>query len=124
MVLAMKNSKSEWEGYILKDYDLVRFPHNMLVFHVGCGNGTQLQDLRSRGCLPIGLDLDMISLAECRKSGLPVLQDYAEQLPVKDAAFDGLICKVIIPLTGESRTIRENGRVLRAGAAGYLCYHG
>ena len=114
----------DWMGYVLKDYSFFEFTPGTLVLDVGCGPGMQLQELERRGCLPMGIDVDLASLAHCRSQGLRALQGYAEQMPVKNASLDGLVCKGVIPFTDEPCAFREMGRVLKPGAIGYCCYLG
>ncbi len=91
---------------------------------VGCGNGKELKQLAKDGCVAIGLDVDAIALADCRRANLPVVLAPAEHMPLRAQAFDGLICNVAIPYTDESQVMQEIGRVLKRGARGYLCFHG
>jgi SAM-dependent methyltransferase len=114
----------DWMGYVLKDFSFFEFTPGTLVLDVGCGPGLQLQELERRGCLPMGIDVDMASLTYCRSQKLRALQGYAEQLPVKTASLDGLVCKGVIPFTNEPCAFREMGRVLKPGAIGYCCYLG
>lgn len=122
-----KTGRSEtfmWDGYLSKDFSFVEFAPDMRVLDVGCGNGMQLKELERRGCTAIGIDADWTSLVSCRGQGLRVLWARAEQIPVKDASLDGLVCKVVIPYTHEARAFREVSRILKKGAVCYCCYHG
>lgn len=112
----------EWGGYVLKDYSFPKFTPRMLVLDLGCGNGTQLQELGERGCRAIGIDPSWASLANGQSRGLKVLQACAEQIPIKNASLDGLVCKGVIPFTDEPSAFCEIGRVLKSGAVGYCCY--
>lgn len=114
----------DWKDYIPRDFSFTEFASEMLVLDVGCGTGLQLQELQQRGCLAIGIDVDLASIANCRSQGLRALQACAEEMPVKDASVDGLICKGVIPFTDEPRAFREVSRVLKPGAIGYCCYIG
>lgn len=91
---------------------------------VGCGNGKELKQLAERGCVAVGLDVDVDALANCRRSSLLVILAQAEHMPLRTAAFDGVICTVAIPYTDESQVMREICRVLKPGARGCFCYHG
>ncbi len=113
-----------WNGYVLEDYSFVEFAPEMRVLDVGCGYGTQLQELGQRGCRAFGIEVDRAALADCRSRGLRVLHACAEQIPVKNAGLDGLVCKVVIPYTDEARVVSEIGRVLKRESVGHLCYHG
>lgn len=101
-----------------------RFAPASLVIDVGCGDGKELRQLTESGCVGIGLDVDADALATCRRSNLPVVLAQAEYMPVRAAAFNGVICNVAIPYTDESRALREMGRILKPGAHGFFCYHG
>ena len=114
----------EWNGYVLEDYSFVEFAPEMRVLDVGCGYGTQLQELGQRGCRAFGIEVDRAALADCRSRGLRVLHACAEQIPVKNASLDGLVCKGVIPFTDEPCAFREIGRVLKSEAVGYTCYLG
>lgn len=112
-----------WEAYTLPDTQ-ANFEPGAVVIDVGCGNGKELKQLAERGCVAIGLDVDASALADCRRANLPVVLAPAEHMPLRARAFDGLICNVAIPYTDESQVIQEIGRILKAGARGYMCYHG
>lgn len=120
----MSNSPIDWQGYVLKDYGFTEFAPKKLVLDIGCGDGTQLQDLSRRECRALGIEPDWASLVDCRKQGLTVLQALAEHLPVKSASLDGVVGKGVIPYTEEPRAFGEIGRVLRAGGIGHFCYLG
>ena len=113
-----------WQGYVLDDYSFVGYAPKSQVLDVGCGFGAQLQELVRRGCRAIGIDVERQSLTNCRSRGLRVLQACAEQMPLRSASLDGIVCKVVIPYTDEACAVQEIGRVLKAGGFGYLCYHG
>ena len=74
--------------------------------------------------MAFGIDVDDGLLRECRRQGLRVLKAFAEDLPVRTSSIDGLICKVVIPLTVEDRAVGEIARVLKRGGLGHLCVHG
>ena len=112
-----------WEAYTLPDAQ-ARFAPGTRVIDVGCGSGKELKQLKECSCVGIGLDVDRDALAECRRDNLLVVLAQAEQMPMRAAAFDGLICTVAVPYTDESQVMREIGRILKPGATGFLCYHG
>lgn len=114
---------SGWKGYILENYRL-EFDRGSLVIDIGCGYGQQMDELKQQGCLTLGVDLDHSALLHCRNRGLDVTQARAEQIPLKDSSFDGIICKVVLPLTLEDQVLREVGRLLKPGAKCYLICHG
>ena len=52
------------------------------------------------------------------------MQGRAEEIPVKEATVDGIVCKVVLPYTEEARAFGEMSRVLRSGALAHCVYHG
>ncbi|WP_447986180.1 class I SAM-dependent methyltransferase [Nitrospira sp. Nam74] len=110
--------------YVSDEFDFGEFPHGALIVDIGCGTGKQLQLLELRGCAPIGIELDRNHVKRCGKDGLKVIQGVAEQMPLKQASCDGVICKVVIPYTNEAMSLQEIGRVLKPGGIGRICYHG
>jgi len=116
--------QSEWQGYILDEFRLAEFPPGARVLDVGCGAGEQLKLLRAAGCEPVGVDPAGPTVARLVSEGFDVRAGVAEQLPVEDRSFDGLVCKVVLPYTDERRAIAEWRRVLRPGAQVRAIYHG
>jgi SAM-dependent methyltransferase len=117
-------STDDWQEFTLKDYSFSNFAPGRLILDIGCGDGVHLHRLLSHGCNAIGVDVDTASIAQCNSLGLAVVQGVAERIPFKSGAFDGVICKVVIPYTDELCAIREIGRVLIGEGVGYCCYHG
>jgi SAM-dependent methyltransferase len=76
------------------------------------------------GCRTFGVEYDAALARRARTDGLAVCQASSEQLPFADASLDGVICKVVILLTDEARSIAEIARVLRAGGIARVSYHG
>jgi SAM-dependent methyltransferase len=114
----------EWVGYIDEEFAFDEFPSGSRVLDIGFGRGQQMRSLRSRGCRSLGLELDPTLARGGRESGLAVCRARAERLPVRTAAMDGVICKVVIPYTDESVAIGEVARVLRPGGTARISYHG
>jgi SAM-dependent methyltransferase len=114
----------EWAGYIDETFTFGDFPAGSTVLDVGFGTGEQMRRLLVRGCRTIGLDLDPSLVTAGRGSGLTVCRAAAEALPFQTASFDGVICKVVVPYTDESRAIAEIARVLRPGGTARVSYHG
>jgi len=114
---------SEWQGYILEDY-VFEFPAGAQVLDVGCGSGDQLIELQADGARVFGIDIDLGSLAECRRRGLNVTAGQAEKLPFADASFDGILCKVALSYTDDRKTIAEFARILKPGGTAYIITHG
>jgi len=112
-----------WEGFILTDFSFVAFEPGSTVVDVGCGAGEQLRELGKRGIQAFGLDADRSALAEAASSA-SVSAGVAEQLPIRDKATDGVVCKVMLPYTDEDRAMGEIARVLKPGGKALMCYHG
>ena len=110
--------------FALLDYNFASFEPGMRVVDIGCGKGSQLQELVSRGCSAIGLDPNHDRLRTCAESGLEVVAGHVEQMPFADKSFDGLICKVTIPYTTEPLAFREIARVLKPGGTAQFVYMG
>ena len=91
---------------------------------VGCGEGRHLRALRSEGCLPFGVDLVVPELAKLNANGFGVVRALAEQLPFRDASFDGVVCSVVVPYTDEALAVAEWARVLAPGGTVRVSYHG
>lgn len=121
--LVTSGEQFTWNVYTLPD-ELAEFAPGTLVIDVGCGDGKQLRWLAKRGCAGVGLDIDAAALANCRRYNLPVVLAQAEHMPLRSAAFGGLICNVALPYTDEARVMREIGRVLKPSGRGFFCYHG
>jgi len=116
--------KPFWSRYILYDYSFSDFSAVTCVVDVGCGRGAQLEQVVKRGCRAIGVDLDGEALAVCAKEGLAVLRARAEALPFRTGSLDGLICKVVLPYTDETRALGEFARVLAPHGIAFVCSHG
>src|SRR5215471_7687143 len=97
----------EWVGYIDESFPFDDFPAGSRVLDVGFGGGDQMRRLRVRGYRTLGLELDPELASRGRQNGLAVCRARAEQLPVRSATMDGVVCKVVIPYTDESRAVAE-----------------
>jgi len=114
----------DWQPYVLKDYCFTGFAPGQRVLDIGCGDGTQLEELALRGCRALGIEPGWASLVECRARGLFVLLAFAEALPIRSRSLDGVVCKGVIPYTNEARAVGESRRVLKPGGIGHFCYLG
>jgi len=114
----------EWAGYVADDFKFNAFPSGARVLDVGFGRGEQMRALAASGCRSVGIDVSPELVSGARKGGWCVCRAAAEHLPFLDGAFDGLICKVVIPYTIEATVISEIGRVLRKGGIARVSYHG
>ena len=114
----------EWVGYISEEFAFDDFPPGARVLDLGFGGGDQMRRLQAVGCRSVGLELDPALARRARESGLAVARACAEQLPIRTASVDGVVCKVVIPYTEESAAIAEIARVLPSGGTARISYHG
>jgi SAM-dependent methyltransferase len=114
----------EWIDYLAHDFSFDDFPAGSRVLDVGFGGGFQIRGLAARGCAAFGVEADPGLALRGRTAGAAVCRAFAEALPFRDAVFDGLICKVVVPYTDEARAVREIARVLRTGGIARVSYHG
>jgi SAM-dependent methyltransferase len=121
---AMSPMRDDIARYVVHDFGLTTFPAGARVLDVGCGEGRHLHALRSQGCLPIGVDLVAATLAKLHANGFVVVSAIAEQLPFRDASFDGVVCSVVVPYTDEAIAVAEWARVLGPGGSVRVSYHG
>jgi ubiquinone/menaquinone biosynthesis C-methylase UbiE len=105
----------EWAGFLLEEFSFTDFPPGARVLDVGCGEGDQLRLLRATGCEAVGVEIAASTVSRLVAAGLDVRLGRAEQLPVEDRSFDGVVCKVVLPYTDERCAIAEWSRVLRPG---------
>jgi SAM-dependent methyltransferase len=110
--------------FTLRDFPYTRFPAGSRVLDVGFGKGEQMRALRTTGCLAIGVEPDPARVFAGGTDGLTVCRGVAEHLPFVNGAFDGVVCKVVVPYTDESKVIAEISRVLRPGGLARVSYHG
>jgi 2-polyprenyl-6-hydroxyphenyl methylase/3-demethylubiquinone-9 3-methyltransferase len=110
--------------YVVHDFELSAFPAGARVLDVGCGGGRYLRALRSRGCLPVGVDLAIAELEELHVNEFRVVRALAEHLPFRDGSFDGVVCSVVVPYTDEAIAVAEWARVLTPGGSVRVSYHG
>lgn len=115
--------ESYWDRYRAADWS-VSFPPGTAILDVGCGPGDQMVELAAQGYTVTGVEISAELVAHCRARGLNVQTGEAEHLPVADASVDGVLCKVVIPLTIEDQTVYEIARVLRPGGRCFLISHG
>ena len=114
----------EWTGYLNEEFAFGGFPAQSRVLDVGFGGGRQMQHLNAEGSRAFGVEVDPDLAHRARASGLAVCRAVAEALPFPDAAFDGVVCKVVIPYTDEAKAVSEIARVLRPGGTARVSYHG
>jgi SAM-dependent methyltransferase len=120
----MSTSSGSWSGYIAEDFTFEDYVPGSRVLDVGFGDGRQMRHLREAACRPYGVEHNEGLAARGRAAGLTVCRAKAEELPFGDGAFDGVVCKVVIPYTDEARAIAEIARVLRADGVARVSFHG
>lgn len=101
--------------YLRTDFSFSDFPPRARVLDVGCGPGWHLLELRANGCEGVGVEPDPAESAAARAKGLTVLDGVAEELPVPDGAYDGIVCCIVVPYTDARRAVAEWARVLVPG---------
>jgi SAM-dependent methyltransferase len=114
----------DWSPFVAAGYSFTDFPPGSRVLDIGFGNGWQMRGAAMAGCRAFGVEYDAALAGRARVSGLAVCQASSEQLPFADASLDGVICKVVILLTDEAKSIAEIARVLRAGGIARVSFHG
>jgi SAM-dependent methyltransferase len=115
---------SGWGDYIAHEYDFASFPPGSHVLDVGFGPGTEMRAVIRHGCTVVGIEYDHTLAVRGRIDGLTVCRAAAESLPFTPGAFDGVMCKVVIPYTDEATALAEIARVLRPGGVAHISYHG
>jgi SAM-dependent methyltransferase len=113
-----------WSPFLAEDYSFCEFPAGARVVDIGFGEGTQMRAAAVSGCRMFGVEYDAARAARAAAAGLTVCRASAERLPFAEASFDGVICKVVLLLTDEARSIAEIARVLRPGGTARISYHG
>ena len=96
------------------------------VLDAGCGHGPLMEALAARGATVAGFDASpaMVDLARQRLGPGPDLRvaDLARPLPYPDAAFDDVVCSLVLHyLEDWSGPLAELRRVLRPGGRVLLC---
>jgi SAM-dependent methyltransferase len=116
--------RCEWLDYTLPDFSFAGFPRGARVLDLGFGGGDQLRELIARGCRAVGVEFDHGRARAARAGGLTICRAAAEALPFASGAFDGVVCKVVIPYTDEAHAVAEIARVLRPGGVARVSLHG
>jgi SAM-dependent methyltransferase len=120
----MAASTESWSAYLADDFTFADFPPGSRVLDIGFGSGQQMRRLAADGCRPYGVEYARELAARGHANGLHVCRAKAEELPFRDGLFDGIVCKVVLPYTDESRALAEFARVLRPGGVAHLSGHG
>lgn len=117
-------SSRDWSAYVATEYVFTAFPPGARILDIGFGSGRQMRVAESGGARTFGVEYSASLAAAAGARGLRVCRGSAEQLPIASASADGVICKVVILLTDEAKSIAEIARVMRPGAVAYVSYHG
>lgn len=114
----------DWSAYIARDYVFTRFAPGARVLDIGFGMGWQMRSAEAAGARAFGVEYSAPLAGRAAAEGLRVCRGSSEQLPIASASVDGIICKVVILLTDEAKSIAEIARVMRPGAIAHVSYHG
>lgn len=114
----------DWSKYVASAYPFHEFPAGSRVLDIGFGHGMQMKAVAANGCRAFGIEYDPALAARGAQNGLNVCRASCEALPFATASLDGIVCKVVILLTDERRSIAELARVLRPGGIARVSYHG
>jgi ubiquinone/menaquinone biosynthesis C-methylase UbiE len=81
---------------------------------LGCGTGRNLSLLGGGAAVGLDPSLDALRRARRRGGGTPLVQARAEALPFRDAAFDTVVCGLVLcSVADPSLSLAEVERVLR-----------
>jgi len=122
--MATVPQRCDWLSYIVRDFSFAGFPRGAHVLDLGFGGGDQMRELIASGCRAVGVEFDPALARAGGAAGLVVCRASAEALPFASGAFDGVVCKVVIPYTDEARAVAELARVLRPGGVARVSFHG
>ena len=114
----------DWSPYVANDYVFTDFPRQARVLDVGFGRGNEMRAIAAVGARPFGIEYNAALAANGKRAGLTVCRASSEQLPFATASMDGVVCKVVILLTDEAKSIAEIARVMKPGAIARISYHG
>jgi SAM-dependent methyltransferase len=102
------------------------------VLDIGCGAGQELRPfLPDGGALGVGIDLspraglvgrELFNKAQ-PASRVAFVRAAAEQLPLRPATFEVVVCRLALPYTDNARTLAEIARVLRPTGTLLLKFH-
>jgi SAM-dependent methyltransferase len=120
----LRSPADDWKTFVRVDVPFADFAQGSRVVDLGCGEGNQLAALEAAQCVATGFDVDAAVLARARERGLRVVAGAAEAMPLRTAAVDGVVCKVMLPYTDEERAVAEIGRILQRRGKAILCAHG
>jgi SAM-dependent methyltransferase len=88
------------------------------ILEVGCGTGHWLEFLHVQGTHPTGLDFSagMLTRAQTRLSGIPLVRGTAEGLPWQAEFFDRVFCvNAFHHFSDKTAFLKEARRILRPG---------
>lgn len=99
----------------MRALELCAFKTGDKIMNLGCGPGESLALLRSLGLNAWGLDQSAILLQEAIKHG-PAVLARAQELPVQNAALDGVRAECVLSLMPDKLAVlREIRRALKNG---------
>jgi demethylmenaquinone methyltransferase/2-methoxy-6-polyprenyl-1,4-benzoquinol methylase len=104
-------------GWRRRAVEALHLPAGSLVLDLACGTGDLCRELRRTNHRPIGFDFSL-GMLERARTDAPLVQADILQLPVPDAAADGVTCgfalRNVVSLAG---LFGELERVVRPGGA-------
>jgi SAM-dependent methyltransferase len=127
-------SQTEHFDTVAERYDALRIPPGLTILHdtlvregelaekrvldIGCGTGAALAVLAEQfGCTVSGVDPSTGMLEQARRKlpGADLRQGVAEELPFRDAEFDGALMMTVVQHVDPRRAFPETRRVLAKG---------
>ncbi len=108
---------------IEKINEILHDVHGKRIIDIGCGDGRTVMSLAKQGNSVVGIDISYTRLLRAKKKARKhadktlFVQSYAEFLPIKQGAFDGVICtEVLEHVMDDDALLRELAHVLKSNA--------
>jgi ubiquinone/menaquinone biosynthesis C-methylase UbiE len=117
------NSTRQADPYLTsRIFSLLRPQTHKLYLDIGCGTGNYTCALADKGLNFIGVEPSekMLNEAKSKKQNVQWMKGNAEQIPVEDKTFDGIIATLTIhhwtdiklAFTELNRVLKDNGRIV------------
>lgn len=102
-------------GWRRRCVDQLAVAAGSVVLDVACGTGDLCRDLTKHGLNPIGVDFSY-GMLHAARTGAPLVNADAQNLPLRDASVDGLTCGFALRnFVNLDAMLLESARVVRAG---------